>query len=41
MEYALIAVLISVVLISGATALGTAVNNLLNNEANKVTAAGS
>lgn len=40
-EYGLIAVLIAVAIISGATALGTSVNNMLNNDANKVTAAGS
>ena len=36
-EYGLIAVAI----ISGATALGTSVNNMLNVDANKVTSAGS
>lgn len=40
-EYGLIAVLVAVAIISGATALGTSVKNMLNSEANKVTAAGS
>jgi pilus assembly protein Flp/PilA len=40
-EYSLIAVLIAVAIISGATAFGTAANGLLTGEATKVTSAGS
>jgi pilus assembly protein Flp/PilA len=40
-EYGLIAVLIAVAIISGATAIGSSVNNMLSVDANKVTAAGS
>lgn len=40
-EYGLIAVLIAVAIISGATAIGSSVNAMLNVDANKVTAAGS
>jgi pilus assembly protein Flp/PilA len=40
-EYGMVAVLIAVAIISGATALGASVNSILNGAANKVTAAGS
>ena len=40
-EYGLIAALIAVVIISGATALGGALNNKLTSISNSVTAAGS
>jgi pilus assembly protein Flp/PilA len=40
-EYALIAVLIAVAVIGGATALGTALNSTLQTDGNVVTSAGS
>jgi pilus assembly protein Flp/PilA len=40
-EYGLIAALLGIIIISGATALGTALNNKLNSIGNSVTAAGS
>jgi pilus assembly protein Flp/PilA len=40
-EYGLIAALIAVVIISGATALGTALNSKLQTIGNSVTSAGS
>ena len=40
-EYGLIAALIGVVIIGGATALGTALNDKFNTIGNSVTAAGS
>ncbi len=40
-EYGLIGVLIAVAIISGAAAIGTSVNGLLNTAATKVTNAGS
>jgi pilus assembly protein Flp/PilA len=40
-EYGLIAALIAVVIISGATALGTALNSKLQTISNSVTSAGS
>jgi len=41
MEYAMIAALISIVIIAGATSLGTAVNDLINGSATKISAAGA
>lgn len=40
-EYGLIGVLIAVAIISGATAIGTAVNGMLSSQASSVTAAGA
>lgn len=40
-EYGMIAVLVAVAIISGATGIGNSVKNVLNSTANKVTAAGS
>jgi pilus assembly protein Flp/PilA len=40
-EYSMIAVLIAVAIITGASAVGTAANGLLNGTATKVTAAAS
>ncbi len=40
-EYGLIAVLIAVAIITGASSIGSSVNSLLSGQANKVTAAGS
>ncbi len=40
-EYGMVAVLIAVAIITGASSIGTAVNNLLNTGATRVTAAGS
>ncbi len=40
-EYAMIAVLVAVAIISGATSVGNAVKNSLTNTSNKVVAAGS
>ncbi len=40
-EYGLVAALIAIVIISGAAALGLAINNQLNSTSNTVAAAGS
>jgi pilus assembly protein Flp/PilA len=40
-EYGLIGVLIAVAIITGATSIGTAVNNMLHTDTTKVTNAGS
>ena len=40
-EYGLIAVLIAVAIITGASSIGSSVNSLLSGQANKVTAAGA